>query len=89
MNIETGIVKTYQTYTSTLDQLKAAKQNYDLSIKLLDLILQKFQLGQSTIIDVRVAQNSFEIESFRITNLAFTAKVAEIELKRLANQLAL
>ncbi len=89
LNIETGIVKTYQTYTSTLDQLKAAKQNYDLSIKLLDLVLQKFQLGQSTIIDVRVAQNSFEIESFRITNLAFTAKVAEIELKRLANQLAL
>ena len=87
LNLETGVVKTYQTYTSTLDQLKTSKENYDLSIKLLDLVMQKFQLGQSTIIDVRVAQQSFENESFRLANLAFTAKVAEIELKRLANLL--
>jgi outer membrane protein TolC len=87
LSIETGIVKTYQTYTSTLDQLKTSKENYELSIKLLDLVMQKFQLGQSTIIDVRVAQQSFETESFRLANLAFTAKVAEIELKRLANLL--
>lgn len=87
LSIQTGIVKTYQTYTSTLDQLKTSKENYELSIKLLDLVMQKFQLGQATIIDVRVAQQSFEIESFRLANLAFTAKVAEIELKRLANLL--
>jgi len=87
LNLETGVVKTYQTYTGTLDQLKTSKENYDLSIKLLDLIMQKFQLGEATIIDVRVAQQSFEVESFRLANLAFTAKVAEIELKRLANLL--
>ena len=89
LNIETGIVKTYQTYSSTLDQLKTAKENYDLSIKLLDLVIKRFELGQATVIDLRVAQNSFETESFRMANLTFTAKVAEIELKRLANQLAL
>lgn len=87
LNIETGVVRTYQTYTSTLDQLKTSKENYELSIKLLDLVMQRFQLGQATIIDVRVAQQSFETESFRLANLAFTAKVAEIELKRLANLL--
>ncbi len=87
LNLETGVVKTYQTYASTLEQLKTSKENYDLSIKLLDLVMQKFELGQATIIDVRVAQQSFELESFRLANLAFTAKVAEIELKRLANLL--
>ncbi len=87
LGIETGVVKTYQSYTSTLEQLKTSKENYDLSVKLLDLVMQKFQLGQGTIIDVRVAQNSFEVESFKLANLAYTAKVAEIELKRLANQL--
>jgi outer membrane protein len=87
LNLETGVVKTYQTYTSTLEQLKTSKANYDLSIKLLDLVMQKFELGQATIIDVRVAQQSFELESFRLANLAFTAKVAEIELKRLGNLL--
>ena len=87
LNIETGVARTYQTYTSTLSQLKTAKQNYDLSTKLLDLVMQRFELGQATIIDVRVAQQSFEVESFRLASLAFTGKVAEIELKRLANQL--
>ncbi len=87
LGIETGIVKTYQSYKSTLEQLKTSKENYDLSVKLLDLVMQKFQLGQGTIIDIRVAQNSFEVESFKLANLAYTAKVAEIELKRLANLL--
>lgn len=87
LGIETGVVRTYQSYTSTLAQLKTSKENYDLSIKLLNLVMQKFQLGEGTIIDVRVAQNSFEVESFKLANLAFTAKVAEIELKRLANLL--
>ena len=87
LGIETGVVKTYQLYTSTLEQLKTSKENYDLSVKLLDLVMQKFQLGQGTIIDVRVAQNSFETESFKLANLAYSAKIAEIELKRLANLL--
>ncbi len=87
LTVETGVIRTYQTYTSAIAQLKTAKENYALSIELLKLVMQKFELGQATIIDVRVAQQSFETESFKIASLSYTAKVAEIELKRLANQL--
>lgn len=87
LTVETGVTRTYQTYTSTIAQLNTAKENYALSIELLKLVMQRFELGQATIIDVRVAQQSFETESFKIANLSFTAKVAEIELKRLANLL--
>ncbi|MEN9597844.1 MAG: hypothetical protein RL596_155 [Bacteroidota bacterium] len=85
LTIETGAVRTYQAYTTTIAQLNAAAQNFELSKKLLDLVVQRFQLGQSTIIDLRVAQQSFENEAYRLINLSFTAKIAEIELKRLAN----
>lgn len=85
LNIETGAVATYQAYTNTLAQLKTAKENQLLSKQLLDLVMQRFQLGQATIVDVKLAQQSFENESYRLVNLSFTAKVAEIELKRLAN----
>jgi outer membrane protein TolC len=85
LDIETGAVRTYQAYANTLAQLKTAKQNQLLSKQLLDLVMQRFQLGQATIIDVKLAQQSFENESYRLVNLAFTAKVAEVELKRLAN----
>lgn len=88
-DFESAAVRTYQSYTNTIQQLKTEQQNYTLSTQLLDLILQKFQLGQATIIDVKQAQQSFENEGYRLVNLNYAAKVAEIELKRLASQLAL
>ncbi|MBI2272429.1 MAG: TolC family protein [Bacteroidetes bacterium] len=86
---ENGMIRTYQAYTNSLAQLETSLQNYTLSTQLLELILQKFQLGQATIIDVKQAQQSFENEGYRLVNLNYSAKVAEIELKRLASALAL
>lgn len=84
---ETGMVRTYQSYTNALSQLETEQKNYDLATKLLDLVLQKFQLGNATIVDVKIAQQTFEDEGYRLVNLNYAAKVAEIELKRLASQL--
>lgn len=89
LSYETGMVRTYQTYRNTLAQLKTEQENYTLSTQLVDLVLQKFQLGQATIIDVKQAQQSFENEGYRLVNLNYSAKIAEIELKRLASQLVL
>jgi outer membrane protein TolC len=89
LSYETGMVRTYQTYRNTLTQLKTEQENYRLSTQLLELVMQKFQLGQATIIDVKQAQQSFESEGYRLVNLNYSAKVAEIELKRLASQLVL
>lgn len=86
-DFETNAVRNYQTYTNTLQQLKTEQENYQLSIKLLDLVLQRFQLGQATIIDVKLAQQSFESEGYRLINLSYAAKSAEISLQQIANQL--
>ena len=86
---ESGTLRTYQAYKRNLNQLKEEQQNYQLSIQLLDLVLQRFQLGQATIIDVKLAQESFENEGYRLVNLSYASKVAEIELKRLSSKLGL
>jgi outer membrane protein len=83
------IVKNYQAYASTLKQLENEQQNYELSQQLLDLALKRFQYRQATIVDVKNAQQSFEESGYRLVNLNFAAKSAEIELKRLGNQLKL
>jgi outer membrane protein len=80
-------VKMFQTYKSTLQQLEVQKENYNLSKQLLDLTLQRFKLIQATIIDVREAQRSFEDAGYRMININYAAKAAEIELKRLSNTL--
>lgn len=87
LDLETGAIRTYQSYANTLGQLTTAKENFELAKQLLDLVLMRFQLGQSTIVDVRIAQQSFENEAYRLVNLAYATKLAEIELNRLANRL--
>lgn len=83
------VVKSYQTYATTLVQLETEQQNYKLSAQLLELVIKRFQLREATILDVKNAQDSFEQSGFRLVNLNYAAKTAEIELKRLSSQLAL
>ena len=87
-DMSTNVTKTYQSYQTNLKQLPTETQNFQMSQSLLNLIMQKYQLGQATIVDVKQAQQSFEAAGFRLVNLVYTAKLAEIELKRLSNQLS-
>jgi len=82
-------VRTFQAYNNTLQQLETQQQNLLLARKLLDLVLLRYQLREATILEVRQAQESFENASFMMTNLSFTSKSSEIELRRLTNQISL
>lgn len=86
-DLATELFKTYQSYQNSLKQTPIEIQNYEMSQALLDLVMQKYQLGQATMVDVKQAQQSFESAGFRLISLRFSAKIAEIELKRLSNQL--
>jgi len=87
LNYTANAVKNWQAYTNNLQQVETAKANYDLSRKLLDLVMQKFQLKQATIVEVKNAQQSFENAGFLLVNVSFAAKAAEITLLRYANLL--
>jgi len=83
------VVKFYNTYIFTLQQLDTEKVNYQLSAKLLDLSLKRFQFRQATIVEVKNSQQAFEQSGYRLVNLSFAAKSAEISLKKLASRLSL
>jgi outer membrane protein TolC len=53
----------------------------------LNLALQRFQLRQATIVDIKNAQQSFENAGYLLINTSFAAKVAELQLKRYANRM--
>jgi outer membrane protein TolC len=86
-NYSAQAVEAYQSYAASLQQLETQQTNVELAQKLIDLVLLRFQLHQATIIEVTQAQQSFENASYTLTNLSFTAKSSEIELKRLINQI--
>ncbi len=83
-----NIVKTYQAYSSSLNQLETQWKNFRLAQQLVDIVLQRFQFRQATIVDLSQAQQSFLVASYSLVNFAFSAKAAEIELKRVANTLS-
>ena len=86
---QADIIKTYQSYTTNIKQSQTQESNYKLSAQLVDLSLQRFKLSQATIIELREAQKSYEDAGYRLVNLLYAAKIAEIELKRVSNGLGL
>jgi outer membrane protein TolC len=86
-DMTTEMYKTFQAYQNNLKQAPIEQSNYAMSQELLGLVMQKYQLGQATMVDVKQAQQSFENAGFRLVSLRYAAKIAEIELKRISNQL--
>ena len=86
-NQQTAATKTFQSYESSITQLNTQQSTLQLSKQLAELSLQRFQLNSATSVEVREAQKSFEEAGFRLVNLQYVAKIAEIELLRLSNQL--
>lgn len=82
-SMRSSATQTFELYTSAISRISSQQDNYKLSEKLVDLVLQKFKLNESTILDLKAAQESFEKSAFLLVNLQYQAKIAEIELKRL------
>lgn len=80
-------IKTVLSYQTTLQQIEKQQDNKELSTKLVNLTLEKFRLNQSTILDIKTAQASYESNAFLLVNLQYVAKVSEIEMKRLMYRL--
>lgn len=80
-------VRLYQSYSTSLTQLDSQLKAIEMSGKLVDLVLKRFQVSEATILEVKAAQASYESTAYQLVNLNYAAKVAEIELKRLMFQL--
>lgn len=80
-------VKVYQAYLSNMEIEKTQQNTFEIATQLTHLVSQRYQLGNATILDLQDAQRSFEEAGYRLTNLHYNAKIAEIELQRLSGKL--
>ncbi len=83
----TAFFQAWERYSNALQLLTYEVDNNVLSKQLLDLMVQKYRLRLATILELKQAQKSFEESGYRLVNLQFEAKSAEIELLRLAGKL--
>lgn len=88
-NFKSNTIKTYQSYSANLEMAQTQISTYKISEQLVQLVIQRYQLSQATILELQEALRSFESAGYRLTNLLYTIKLAEIELKRISGKLSL
>jgi outer membrane protein len=88
-SLKADVIKTYQSYETVLQQIDAQRINYEHAGRLVEIVMERFRVNQTTILEVKAAQASFERAGYQLINMLFSAKVAEIELKRLTYSLGI
>ncbi len=88
VSLKASVERSFQSYQNALNQLVAQQEAYQKAIKLVSLVVHRFELNQATILDVKAAQNSLESAGYMLVNLNYSAKISEIELKRLVYRLS-
>ena len=87
IELQADAAKTWQWFESIQQQMDEQRTSFANAQKLVAIVMQRYQLNQATILDVKAAQDSYEKAGYLLINLMFGAKAAEIELKRLVSQL--
>lgn len=85
--LATAVANKFNAYTTTLSQIESQQTNFQLAKQLVDLVLQNYQQGQATILQLKAAQASYETAAYQLINFQYAAKSAEIELKQMMYQL--
>ena len=67
--------------------LKIERDNVALAKENLDISMQRLRYGQSTSLELRQAEESYEDSRTRLINIAYNLKIAEAKLKQLLAQL--
>lgn len=86
-SLSTQASKIYRSYYTTLQQIESQRNNFEMTKQLVDVVLKQFHVSQTTILEVKAAQASYENAAYLLVNLLYSAKVAEIELKQLTYSL--
>ncbi|MEP5612745.1 MAG: TolC family protein [Cyclobacteriaceae bacterium] len=85
--IETSILTTYTSYSNNLQLAELEQQNLAVAQENSEIALERFRLGSSDALELREAQTNSINAQIRYLQALYNAKVAEIELNRLAGRL--
>jgi outer membrane protein TolC len=86
-NIQTAYEHAWQDYSAAKLQLASDSTAVVTANQYMLLMQERFKLGQSTIIDLKEAQRTFEETNFRMISNWYIARVAETQLLLLTGQL--
>lgn len=87
LNLNGTFEQAWQKYSNALIQVTNDEASVKTAQQYLDLMQQRYKQGQSTVLDYREAQRSYEETNYRLVSNRYNLKLAETDLLRLTGQL--
>jgi len=81
--VESGLLKTFRTFQTNMEALKLEEENYTLAKENVDIALERYRLGSSSALELKIAQQSYEDADNRVVLARYATKISETELMRL------
>jgi outer membrane protein len=87
LSLQGSYEQAWQRYQNTLKQIGRDELSVTTAQQYMALMEQRYKLGQSTVLDYREAQRSFEETNYRLISNRYLLKIAETDLLRLTGGL--
>ncbi|MBC7446610.1 MAG: TolC family protein [Hymenobacteraceae bacterium] len=81
---ELAAYSAWLAYEQNLQQVDSAEVAFGTARQLLQLTQLRLEAGLTTLVDVRIAQQTFEAAGYALVNYRYAAKAAEINLRQVA-----
>ena len=87
LQVNTEFENAFTEFENQQKLLKIEKENNSLAKENIQICLERLRLGQSTSLEVRLAQQDYVQSSTRLINFQYNLKIAETKLKQLVSTL--
>jgi outer membrane protein len=87
LSLRSSFEQAWQTYSIALEQVANDEKSVATAEQYVNLMEQRYNLGQSTVVEFREAQRSFEETNYRLISNQYLLKLAETDLLRLTGQM--
>ena len=85
--LDSRILTAYKDFGYAQKVLLLNEENVRTAQENVQVTLERYRLNQSTSVEIKQAQSSYEDALYNVILARYNAKIAEIELKRLSNEL--
>jgi outer membrane protein len=83
LEVNTDIQNAFTNFENNRELMQIEKENYQLTKENLEICMQRLKLGQSTSLEVHLAQESFAQSATRLIGFQYNLKLSETRLKQL------
>lgn len=86
-NIDADILTAFQNFDYANRVLKLNDENVKVALENVQVTMERYRLNQTTSVEIKQAQSSYEDALYNVILARYNAKIAEIELKKISNEL--